>query len=429
MRKDKKAKTEYKKTTKKKNNSNVFQTIYTFTILVVVIAFILNSVINLVKSPTNTVFVNEGTLSREETEVGYIIRDEEIVKGDNYKNGMEQIIDEGQKVAKDEAIFRYFSDGEDDIKDKISKLDSEIEKAVEESENDLFTTDIKMLDTQISEKLYNLDRINDMQKLQENKKNIDGYITKKAEIAGDLSPKGSHLRDLINERGDYQKSLTEESEYIYSPRSGILSYRVDNMEETLNTEDFSKYNKEFLSNLDLKTGQIVPTNTEEGKIVNSFECYIICTSKTEEAKKAEVGDQVNLVLPSSNSVKATIDYVVKENEDETTLTLKIENGIDELLNYRKISFDIVWWNSRGYKIPNSAIITENGLNYVIKTKMGYLTKILVKLVKQTDSYSIVENYSASELKEIEADPKAKTSILLNDELLLNPTEEQVNSTE
>lgn len=423
-----KKKNEHIKTTKRKSNNNFYQTAVVLLILVIIILYISNSVVNLIKRPTETVFVNEGVLSKEETEIGYIIRDEEVVKGDNFKNGMEQIVDEGQKVANDESIFRYYSEGEDGIKDKIAKLDSEIEKEIDESEDSLFTTDIKMLDTQISEKLYHIDNISDMQKLQESKKNIEEYITKKAEIAGELSPKGSHLKELINERNDYQRSLTEESEYITAPRSGILSYRVDGLEDTLTTDDFSTYNKEFLSNLNLKTGQIISTNYEEGKIVSSFECYIVATCNSDEARNAKIGDTVSLVLPSSNQVKAKIDNIIIENDQETTLAFKIENGIDELLNYRKIPFDIVWWNSRGYKIPNSAIITENNLNYVIKTKMGYLTKVLVKLVKQTESYSIVENYSTSEIKELDVDSNTKTSILLNDELILNPTQEQINST-
>lgn len=416
-----------RKTNNKKNNN--LRVMISFIIFVIIGYYIVQSIASLLKHPTNTVFVNIGTISKEETDIGYIVRDEVIVKGDNYKNGMEQIIDEGQKVAKDESIFRYYSNGEDDIKEKISKLDVEIEKEIDKSEEDIFSTDTKLLETQISEKIYKLDDLNNIQKIQENKKAIDEYITKKAEIAGELSPKGSHLKELINERNDYQKKLTDDSEYINAPKSGVLSYKVDGLEETLTTADFSKYNKKFMSELNLKTGQIIPTNTEKGKIVSNFECYIVCTSKTDEAKKAEVGDKVSIVLPSSNTVNATISYIIKENDEETTLALKFENGIKELLSYRKISFDIIWWDAKGYKIPNSAIITENNLNYVIKTKMGYLDKVLVKLVKQTDNYSIVDNYSTSEINELNVGKNVKTSILLNDELLLNPTQDQIDSTQ
>ncbi|MBR3134059.1 MAG: hypothetical protein IKG56_01185 [Clostridia bacterium] len=416
-----------KKISKKRDRTNIYA-IVALLALVAMIIIVVKSILYLIKMPTETAYVSEGTISKEETDIGYIIRDEVVVKGNNYKNGMEQIIDEGQKVAKDEPIFRYYSDGEDNVKEKISQLDTEIEDAISKSDDDLFSSDIKLLDSQISEKLYELDDLNDIQKLQESKKNIDGFISKKAEIAGDLSPKGSHLKELIGQRNELQSSLTKESEYINAPRSGILSYRVDGLEETLIIDDFSKYTKKFLSDLDLKTGQIISTNAEKGKVVSNFDCYLVCTSISEEAKKAEIGDRVSIVLPSSNTVKATVYYINKENDNETTLTLRFENGIEELLNYRKISFDIIWWNSTGYKIPNDAIITQNNLNYVIKNKMGYYEKILVKIVKQTDNYTIVENYSTSEIKELNIDSNVRTSILLNDEILLNPTEEQIDST-
>ena len=80
-------------------------------------------------------------------------------------------------------------------------------------------------------------------------------------------------------------------------------------------------------------------------------------------------------------------------------------------------------------MPNSAIITENGLNYVIRTRSGYLTKILVKLVNQADNYSIVANYSSSELAELKLESKVTASLLLYDEIILKPTESQINSTE
>ena len=78
-------------------------------IMLIVISFIVYKIIMLIINPTATFMVEEGSIYQEETTTGYIIRDEEIVKGKNYKNGMEQIMSEGEKVAKNEPIFRYYS--------------------------------------------------------------------------------------------------------------------------------------------------------------------------------------------------------------------------------------------------------------------------------------------------------------------------------
>lgn len=416
-----------KKASKKLNKAKV---LLGSVVVVVILAYLLNSIINLIKNPTDTFIVREGKISKEEAAIGYIIREETVVKGENYKNGMEQIIDEGSRVAKGESIFRYYSSGENSLKEKIKALDIKIQETIENNNsNELVLADTRLLDSQIDQALSDINTLNNIQKIQETKKKLNTYISKKARIAGENSPSGSYLRKLIDERSKYENELNNGSEYVTAPVSGMVSYRVDGLEETLTTNDFSKYNKEFLNNLNLKTGQIISTNSETGKIINNFKCYIACTSKSEEAKKAEVGDKIKITLPSTKNVDAKIEYIIKENDDEVTLVLSFSEGIDELLMYRKISFDIIWWDQSGYKVANTAIIEDNGLNYVIRTKAGYLERVLVKVKKRGEDYSIVSNYSTSEIKELEnVNKNARTSIILYDELILNPKEGQINET-
>ena len=244
------------------------------TIILIIIIYIVISIVNLVKNPSSTFIVKNGKISKEETDTGYIIREETVLQGQNYKNGMEQISYEGSRVAKGESIFRYYSSGENNLKEKIKSLDIKIQEAIENNNDELTLADTKLLDKQISDKLSNINQLNNIQTIQETKKDIDNYVKKKAQIAGELSPSGSYLKKLIDERSTYENELNSGSEYITSPVSGIVSYRVDGLENILTAQDFSKYNKEFLSNLNLKTGQIISTSNETGKIVDNFICYI-----------------------------------------------------------------------------------------------------------------------------------------------------------
>ena len=50
----------------------------------------------LIKQPTDIFTLDEGTLYSEETDIGYVIRDEVVIQGENYKNGMEKIKSEGE---------------------------------------------------------------------------------------------------------------------------------------------------------------------------------------------------------------------------------------------------------------------------------------------------------------------------------------------
>ena len=74
-------------------------------ILLCIFIYVVYAVIQLVRNPTDTVYVEMGKIQEEETSVGYIIRDETVLKGENYKNGMEQIKAERRKSSKRRSYF------------------------------------------------------------------------------------------------------------------------------------------------------------------------------------------------------------------------------------------------------------------------------------------------------------------------------------
>ena len=388
-----------------------------------VVIYVIYTIYLLIKQPTDIFTLEEGTLYSEETDIGYVIRDEVVVQGENYKNGMEKIKAEGEKVAVNEAVFRYYTKNEDSLKEKITELDSKIQEAMA-NETELFTSDMKSLETQIDQKLLEISTVNDTTKLEEYKKEINELITKKANIAGDLSPQGSYLKELIEERKNYENELNSGAEYVNSSKSGVVSYKVDGLEDVLKpTEEcFSTLTKEYLENLDLKTGKIVPTSEESGKIIDNTYCYIATISNTEEAKNAEVGDRVRVRLPSGSEVSAEITYILQDGDDRV-LILRIEKEVEELISYRKISFDLIWWSETGLKVPNQAIVKENDLAYVVRNRAGYLNKLLVKVKREGEKYSIVEPYDTDELKELGFSNEELISykkISLYDEVIINP---------
>lgn len=421
-----------KNKTKKVRKKNPKKIAIASIIGIAIILYCVYSIVMLIRQPTDTFVIENGTLSGEESAVGYVIRDETVVQGNNYKNGMIQIKAEGEKVAKGESIYRYYSNNEETLVKKIQELDIKIQEAMA-NETDLFSSDMKLLENQIDEKLKEIGQTNSIKKISEYKKDINTKITKKAKIAGDLSPSGSYIRKLIQERSSYENSLNSGAEYINAPESGIVSYRVDGLENVLTPDSFSTLNKEFLEDLKLKTGEIVATSEESGKIINNFECYIATSMNSDKAKEAKVGDSVKLRLSNSEEVTAQIDYIIEENNSRL-IVFKINKGVELLTSYRKITFDVIWWSYSGLKVPNSSLIVEKSpegspkesenVYYIVRNRAGYTDKIIVKVLKQNDAYSIIRSYETSELKsELGYDSnqiKQVKTIMLYDEILLYP---------
>lgn len=393
-------------------------------ILALVFIYAVYLVAKLVQNPTNTFMVTNGKISQEESDIGYIIREETVVKGQNYKNGMVKIKNEGEKVAKGDSVFRYYSSGEEELKNKIAELDVEIQSLMQ-NEKSSFPSDVKLLESQIEKELDSIYGVNNAQKIQEYKKNINSYITKKAKIS---SPSNSRLKELLSQREEYENRLTSDSENVNAPESGIVSYRVDGLESVLTTENFTKFNKSFLQDLKLKTGQTVASNEEVGKIINNYQCYIVFNSNTNEAKNSKVGDTIKIRVQNSDTLKASVENIIDEDDESKTITVKITNDVEKLIAYRKISFDIIWWDAEGFRIPNEAIKEENGLSYVVRNRNGYYNKMLVKILKQNDEYCIVRQYKTEELEELgftSSQIYSMRNIALYDEIVLNLTDEQM----
>lgn len=411
-----------KKTKKVKNKINI-KVIFTLIIIAIIILCLLYSVISLFINPSDTFMIDNGKISSAEEVNGYVIREEKLFQGENYENGISQIKAEGQRVAKGDPIFRYYTNNEQNLINKISDLDKQIQEAIEE-DNKIYSSDISVLEKQIESNLELITTTNKLSDIKEYKKTINTALTKKSKLIGELSPSGSYIKKLVDQRTKYEEKLNSGSEYINATISGIVSYKVDGLEDTLTTDSLENLSEKLLKDLNLKKGNIISTSDEKGKIINNYYCYIATVLDSVEARRAEISDKVNLILSTGDEVRATIEYISEEDSGKRLIVFKINKCVDKLIDYRKISFEIVWWSANGLKVPNSSIVKEDEETYIIRKRVGYSDKILIKVLKESRNYSIIENYTSLELKELgySVDKiRNMRTIGLYDEILLKPT--------
>lgn len=411
-----------RKPQKKKIKLNIKIVLAAIILLIFIICFAY-SIISLFINPTDTFMIDNGEISSYEEAVGYIIRDEKTFQGENYKNGISQIKTEGQRVAKGDPIFRYFTNNEESLNKKIADLDVQIQDAIAQNSS-IYSSDIASIDKQIEENLRSISSVNKKTDILELKKEINSALTKKAKLTGEQSPAGSYINELVTERSKYEEKLNSGSEYIKSTVSGVVSYKIDGLEDKLTVNNIDKLTEKYLTDLKLKTGEMIPSSNESGKIVNNYYCYIATILKSDEAKDAEVNDTVNIHLTTGDEIKASIEYISEQESGNKLIVLKIKNCVEKLINYRKISFEIVWWSAKGLRVPNSSITEEDGKKLIVRKRIGYTDKILIKVLKSTEDYSIIENYTSVELKELGYTNKEienMKNISLYDEILLKPT--------
>ena len=108
-----------------KKSNNIVKVFFTLFFMILLIIVVFNST-TILRNSKDIYVVANGSLLYEEQAEGYIIRDELILQGENYKNGMVQILSDGERSAKGEAVFRYYSNSEENILKQIKDYEMEL---------------------------------------------------------------------------------------------------------------------------------------------------------------------------------------------------------------------------------------------------------------------------------------------------------------
>jgi len=142
----------------KKASKKILFRLVLFILVVILIAYLIYNTVRLIMRPADTFVVEQGTLNMSETKDAYVIRNEVVLQGNNYKNGMEKVVAEGKRVAKGDSVFRYYVNGEETIKNEIAELDKQISEA-QKNESIIPTADVEILKRKIretEEKIYKM---------------------------------------------------------------------------------------------------------------------------------------------------------------------------------------------------------------------------------------------------------------------------------
>ena len=188
-------------------------------ILLVVIFLVIKypTLFDIFKNPTKTLIINTGTLSKDEIKEGYIIRQEYLMNTEENRSGIEKIVAEGEKVAKGEKIFKYYS-GEniEETIDQIYEIDNQINEAIKTEGTHVVSNSAKTIEKKIEKSMKNVSSLNSMQAINSKITELNDYTYNRAIEIANVSPEGSELKKLINQKKTLEDELTAKSTFIMS---------------------------------------------------------------------------------------------------------------------------------------------------------------------------------------------------------------------
>ena len=347
----------------------------------------------------------------------YVIKNETVIDYDE-NQAITAIIEQGRRARENEVIATYQNDSYDEYQRQIAEIDKQIQILVKDLP-DTYSADLINIENKILDYSNEVQGTTSYLKIQEYKTKLDELAYKKITVLANASPDSSAIRELLSQRENLENLSKTSDNTILTPISGVVTYKIDLLENTYDFNDIESYS---YSDFDkLISAYDNNSNNDFGiKIVDNFKTYLLVKSQTGENDeyikagrnyKIRISDLENLVI------SATLVKNIKEGECNYSL-FKIDNEVDALVDYRKLSCEVIWYTETGIAVPLNAIYKDEiqGYDYVLLVYGADYVRVPVEIISQSDSIALVENVEESEYKKYNLDTTFK--IELYDELVI-----------
>ncbi len=316
------------------------------------------------KTKTPVEIAQFGTIELPKVYQGLIVRDETVYKS-NKAGEITYDVLENDRVKKGELICAIKDTGATtEIEKQLTDIDSNI-LSIQNNRSDfsLFKDEIKSRNVQIKE-IINNSIPNYIELDIANVYSLKAKVQKNIEIRNQMlltENKGS-LKNLVQEKFTYEQDLAKNISAMRTNESGIVSFQIDGLEDTLKTDKLDNIVDEQLKMKVDTEGFIQKKICKEAepvfKIVNSNNWYIISILPIEKSANLKEGENAVLYIKNQDQLKPLEVNVekVKTTDKDCTIYFKVTRDMTDYLNVRNISFEIDINTFNGIKIPNTSIV-------------------------------------------------------------------------
>jgi hypothetical protein len=372
---------------RKKRRPKYGRIIMSLAVFGIFIYFIVRLGIDLFYSEQKTYLVEVGNLNIENQYQALVLRNE-LVVDTNLTGKITYFSNEGEVVEKNHQIAEIFNDGSEAIEEEATER--ELNRKKIEFDYNLLEYDITTLKNEIlfqmsagqydlipSLKQELIQKLERLDKLQNENKFLSNRTA-------------SYSEKTIGEG-----TLMEgQKQAIYSPASGVLTYKMDGYEDFLTIDNLYNINYDEISSLELQESSLIHTSVKPKdklfKIVDNANYFIAAVVANEEIDTYKNVQSISAVI-DGKTLEGEV-YDVFTNNEKAVAVIQLREGFDGFFSRRLINCSIVRENYRGLKIFMDSIVNIDGtIGVYTVDKERKLVFTPVKILGYDDEYAIVYN--------------------------------------
>ena len=328
---------------------------------------------------------------------GYLFRNEEILTTEN-KGLVDTLVENGTKVGKHVSVAKVWSVPEsgDELASaqlRLSRINrsirilenGQLKPGTPLSEANKYRAEYTALYREISAAADagNLDRI----PVLEEKLLI--ALNRYVSLVGETDETKAYLASLREEKESLIGGAS--SVEIKSETSSGLFYDsgyVDGFENLFTAKALETLTPDTLHTL-VESTPVTPEGQTIGKLVYGYEWYLALELPVSVATDFRVGREYRFTFPENNDAEATLTLTNKVVGTDTVLAVFVcESHPNDFLFYRKQTVEITVGESEGFSIPETALVTQNGVRGVYVLEASTVRFHRADIIWRGEGYAI-----------------------------------------
>ena len=309
------------------------------------------------------------------------------------------IAENGSRVSKDGKIADLFTNQEAAVvKQQLRSLDEEIQqlKTIEEQgQNNRTNLDI------INTQLYKAQASVIGQMSQPHLDGIDklsadllALMNKQQITIGRADGFEARMTALTSERASLAAKDAAPISAVYSPTAGYFVNTVDGLEAVINADTIAEITTDDIRRA-METEPTVDSTKYIGKVVGSYEWYLVCVLPAEEMTRLPMESTVRLRLPfvSNETIPVTVIAENRDRDGNMAVVFRCDYMSADLSDIRLEQVQVLVKQHSGLRVPDEAVrfneAQEPGV-FVQEGNVIRFRRIRVVYHSEYEDYSICE---------------------------------------
>ena len=339
---------------------------------------------------------------------GMIVRNETLIplKQNGY---VYYVAENGSRVSKDGKIADLYSNQDTAVvRQQIKALDEQIaqlQTIEEQGQNnrtnlDIINTQLKKAQAAVisevsSARLSQIDRLSaDLLELMNKQQITVGYVDGFAD----------RLASLTAQRNSLAAKDSAPKNSVYSPMAGYFVNTVDGYEALVNADSIQSITTEDVLAA-MNAAPVVDNNAYIGKVVGSYEWYLMCVLPAEEMTRLAMDSTVRVRLPfvSNETIPVTVVAENRDREGNMAVVFQCDYMSADLSDIRIEQVQVLVKQHSGLRVPDEAVrFNEKGEAgvFVREGNLIRFRRIRVVYHSEHEDYSICEIASESDYLQV-----------------------------